>query len=114
MIMAGTLFGSFQIFFGFSGGFFLALVFLFFVGAGGSMYMTLIVSLIMGNTPPELTGRVMSIFTITFGLMPLAMLPAGALAEAFGAPIVVSIGGGILVLFLFLLGASNPFIRRMD
>ena len=114
MIIAGTLFGSFQIFFGFSAGFFMALVFLFFVGAGGSMYMTLIVSLIMGNTPPELTGRVMSIFTITFGLMPLAMLPAGALAEVFGAPIVVSIGGGILVLFLFLLGASNPFVRRMD
>jgi len=114
MIFAGTLFGSFQIFFGFSGSFFLALVFLFFVGAGGSMYMTLIVSLIMGNTPQELTGRVMSIFTITFGLMPLAMLPAGALAEAFGVPIVVSIGGGILVLFLFLLGASNPFVRKID
>lgn len=113
MIITGTIFGTFQVFFGFSGDFYTALAFLFFVGAGGSMYMTLIVSLIMGHTPQELTGRVMSIFTITFGLMPLAMLPAGALAETFGAPIVVSIGGGILVLFLFLLGASNPFIRKM-
>jgi MFS family permease len=114
MIMTGSVFGSFQFFFGFSGSFYQALFFLFFVGAGGSMYMTLIVSLIMGHTPQELTGRVMSIFTITFGLMPLAMLPAGALAEAFGAPIVVSVGGGILVLFLFLLGAGNPFVRKID
>jgi hypothetical protein len=68
----------------------------------------------MGNTSRELIGRVMSIFIMTFGLMPLVMLPAGALAEAFGAPIVVSVGGASLVGFLVLIAVSQPRIRKLN
>ncbi|MBW2052133.1 MAG: hypothetical protein JRI85_07815 [Deltaproteobacteria bacterium] len=76
--------------------------------------MILINSLIMSNTDEELVGRVMSIYTWTFGLMPLAMIPAGAFAEFFGAPLTVTISGGILTLFLILVTLSRPGLRRLE
>jgi MFS family permease len=114
MLATGIVFGSALILFGFSPSLRLAMVILFFVGGGASMFMTVTTSLIMGNTPQELIGRVMSIFIMTFGLMPLVMLPAGALAEAFGAPIVVSVGGASLVGFLFLIAVSQPRVRKLN
>ncbi|MBW2624095.1 MAG: MFS transporter [Deltaproteobacteria bacterium] len=114
MLATGIVFGSALVLFGFCPSLQSAMVVLFFVGGGGSMFMTLITSLIMGNTPQELIGRVMSIFIMTFGLMPLVMLPAGALAEAFGAPIVVSVGGAGLVGFLVLIAVSQPRIRKLN
>jgi hypothetical protein len=67
----------------------------------------------MSNTPKELVGRVMSLYMITWGLMPLGMLPAGALAEIFGAPVVVSTGGTILFIFLVIVAISQPRLRRL-
>jgi MFS family permease len=114
MLAAGIVFGSAQVLFGISPSLKTGMAILFFVGGGGSMFMTITTSLIMGNTPRELIGRVMSIFIMTFGLMPLVMLPAGALAEAFGAPIVVSVGGASLVGFLVLIAVSQPRIRKLN
>ncbi len=112
-IVAGIIFGIFLILFGLSGSMLTALFFLLFVGSGSSMYMTLNSTLIMSNTPEELIGRVMSIYMMTFGLMPLAMLPAGALAEVFGAPFTVAGGGILLVLFLVTVTIFQPRIRQL-
>ena len=78
------------------------------------MFMTLITSLIMSNTPENLIGRVMSIFIMTFGLMPLVMLPAGALAKVFGAPLIVSVGGAILAFFLVGMALLQPRIKELE
>jgi hypothetical protein len=51
---------------------------------------------------------------MTFGLMPLGTLPAGALAQAIGAPITVFIGGGILFLFLIAATLSQPRLRKLN
>lgn len=114
LLVAGTIFGTALILFGLSRSLVLAFIFLVFVGAGGSMYMTLTTSLIMGNTPRDLVGRVMSIFIMTFGLVPMAVLPAGALAEIVGAPLVVSLGGLSLVAFIAVMGISRFEIRRLS
>lgn len=113
MLGTGLLFGLSQVSFGLSPSMTSAFVCLVFVGGSGSMFMTLITSLIMGHTPQELMGRVMSIFVMTFGLMPLAMLPAGALAKAFGAPVVVAMGGGLFAVFLFGMALVQPRLRRL-
>jgi MFS family permease len=112
-LICGSVFGISLVSFGISKSMPTAFVFLLFVGAGGSMYLTLITTLIMGNTPQELLGRVMSIFVMTFGLMPLAMLPAGALAQVIGAPAVVSGGGAILFIFLIGIHLINRDISRL-
>jgi MFS family permease len=113
MLFSGTLFGLSLVFFGMASHLIVAMIFLFFVGAGGSMFLTLIMSLIMSNTPQELIGRVMSIFIMTWGLMPVAALPAGALAEAYSAPGVVAVGGAILFFFLIAMSFIHPPLRKL-
>lgn len=113
MLLSGITFGIFLILFSLSGSLMLALIYLLFVGFGSSMFMTLTSTLLMDNTPEELIGRVMSIFMMTWGLSPLGALPAGALAETFGAPITVSIGGVIFFIFLLAVIISQPRIRRL-
>jgi MFS family permease len=112
-ILAGLLFGGALVMFGLAGSLLQAMGFLLFLGAGSSMFMTLNSTLIMSHTPEELTGRVMSIYMMGFGLMPFASLPAGALAQAIGAPLTVILGGGILFLFLTGVALFQPRLRRL-
>ena len=114
MLITGIGFGLFLMVFGFSGSLLTASIWLVFVGGTSSMFMTATSTLLMTNTPPELMGRVMSLFMMTFGLMPLGTLPAGALAQAIGAPITVFIGGGILFLFLIVATLSQPRLRKLN
>jgi len=112
-ILAGLTFGGALVLFGLTGSMLPAMGCLLFVGAGSSMFMTLNSTLIMTHTPEDLTGRVMSIYMMGFGLMPFAALPAGALAQAIGAPLTVILGGGILFLFLTGAALSQPRLRRL-
>ncbi|MEW6187703.1 MAG: MFS transporter [Thermodesulfobacteriota bacterium] len=114
MLWSGMLFGLSLVCFALAGSLITAMIFLVVVGAGGSMFLTLIMSLIMSNTPQDLIGRVMSIFIMTWGLMPLSALPAGGLAQVFGAPLVVSVGGAILFLFLMIMSFMQPQLRRLQ
>ena len=67
----------------------------------------------MTHTPEELVGRVMSIYMMTFGLMPLAALPAGALADIIGAPFTVGGGALILVVFILFVSVYTPQVRKL-
>jgi len=112
-IFSGFIFGVFLILFALSPSLLPALVFLFIAGIGSSMYMTLNNTLVMTNIPEELIGRVMSIYMMTFGLMPLATLPAGALADIIGAPYTVAGGASILVVFILFISIFTPQIRNL-
>ena len=112
-IFAGFIFGGFLILFALSPSIIFALVFLFVAGIGSSMYMTLNNTLVMTHTPEELVGRVMSIYMMTFGLMPLAALPAGALADIIGAPFTVGGGALILVVFILFVSVYTPQVRKL-
>jgi len=114
MLATGSLFGCFLVPFALSDGLLPASVCLLFVGAGSSVYMSLNNSLLMSNTPDDLMGRVMSVFMMTFGLMPLGTLLYGFLAEVIGAPLTVAGGGFLLIGFLSVLSVSQPFIRRLE
>ncbi|MEE9555964.1 MAG: MFS transporter, partial [Candidatus Adiutricales bacterium] len=114
MLTTGIIFGLALIFFGQSNSLLAGSISLVFVGVGSSMFMTLNNTMIMSNTPQELIGRVMSIFMMTFGLMPLGVLPAGAIAEAFGAPVTVVVGGSILLVFLLAATLTQPRLRRLE
>jgi len=45
------------------------------------------------HTPPELRGRVMGVYLMKRGLVPLGSLVIGALATAMGAPNAVALMG---------------------
>ena len=92
----------------------LALVFLALAGASSSIYMTLNGTIVQELCSDEYRGRVSSVYMVTWGLMPFGALPAGALAEAYGAPLTVFLGGAICLVFALCILAVHPQLRRAD
>jgi MFS family permease len=89
------------------------LPFLALAGASSSVYMTLNGTIVQELTPDEYRGRVSSVYMMTWGMMPLGAVPLGAVAEAWGAPSAVFIGGAICAVFtgaMFVLGVRD--LRR--
>ena len=58
---------------------------------------------IQSIVPDEFRGRISALYVLTFGLMPVGSLAAGALAENLGAPSATLIGSGIVALLLTVL-----------
>ena len=67
-------------------------------GLGDSGRRTINMGLIMEVVDDEYRGRVMSVFMMNFGLMPLGVLPAGLIADVLGAQTAMAILGGLLIL----------------
>jgi MFS family permease len=84
------------------------------VGLGESGRWALGQVLIMEKTDDEYRARVMSVVMMTFGLLPLGVLPLGAAIEAFGADTAV-IGMAVMLLVagtLFLMFSRN--VRQLS
>ena len=90
-----------------SGAFVIALIFAAGAGWFFQLVMTGNFSLVQVLTPDQLRGRVMSVRLIVFGLQPFALLITGVIAEAYGAPLAVTLTGlsavvcGIAILIVF-------------
>ena len=101
IIGGATMFGLTIATFGlttyFVGSYPLALALMFVEGVFASMYMIPIMSSLQTMVPDEMRGRVMGFYGMTWSLMPLGGMQAGAIASLFGslmgAPIAVTIGG---------------------
>lgn len=65
------------------------------------------------NCDATYRGRVTSVTMITGGLVNLSVIPAGALADTWGVPLVVG-GLAAVVLLLHLAGLLRPRIRNMS
>lgn len=109
----GTMFGLALALFAFSGDYHLALIAMPVVGGTSAAYMALNSTLVMDKTERQYHGRVMSVYMLTFSLMPLSVLPFGAFADAFGAPITVGIGGLLLIAVVILYGTLHPSYRHL-
>lgn len=97
-ITSGT-FGLALILFSFSTNFWLSLLILVPVGFSMMTQMSSSNTLIQAMVPDELRGRVMSVYSMMFmGMAPLGALLAGTLAEKFGAPQTIAIGGAACVI----------------
>jgi MFS family permease len=114
LLASALVFGITLALFGISHSFPLSLAILVGVGAGGTGYMALNNTLLMSNVPLRILGRVMSIWMITFALMPMGTLPIGAVAQALGPTIAVAGGAVIIVLFTLGMIIFVPFLRRLE
>jgi MFS transporter, DHA1 family, staphyloferrin A biosynthesis exporter len=76
----------------------MAMIFTFFAGLSNSAYTSQDQTIIQVLTPSELRGRVVGIYFLNRGLMPLGSLIAGALAAWLGGPWAVTIMGTACVL----------------
>lgn len=72
----------------------MALVFTFLAGLSNNAYMSQNQTILQMQTPSNLRGRVMGVYMLNRGLMPLGSLIAGALASLLGGPWAVTIMGG--------------------
>ena len=84
------------------------------LGLGDAGRRTLNQALIMEEVDDEYRGRVMSVFMMNFGLMPLGVLPAGALAEEFGGRFAVMLLGVLLMLTTLAIFVTQRRLRELD
>jgi MFS family permease len=112
MIM-GILFGISVAIFAFGQSFSIALGALLVVGLVSAGFQSLNSTLVMNNTDPAYHGRVMSVYMLTFSAMPLGVVPFGWLADHYGAPITIGIGGLVLAVIITLVGALHPSYRHI-
>lgn len=106
-------FGLGLVAFGLSHNFELSLITLVIVGGTGTGYMATNNMLIQSNTPHRMLGRVMSIYMVTFALMPLGTLPVAAVAEAIGVGTAVALGGAIVFSFTIVMASSQSSLRQL-
>jgi MFS family permease len=116
LLLTGTalLFGVSIVLFALAGSFYLSLFFLLFAGAGGTGYMAINNTLVQTNATHEVRGRVMSVYMMTWGLMPLGTLPTSWTAEALGAPLAVAAGGGLLAFLSLGLALLRPNLWHLE
>jgi predicted MFS family arabinose efflux permease len=114
LFVTAILFGVFLILFSQSDTYEISMFFLLGVGASSSTYMAVNNSLILLHTEEKYRGRVMSLYMMTIGIMPVAVLPAGILIDWLKDPgIVVGAGGMILIAFTLLVMIFRPNLRRL-
>ncbi len=83
-------------------------------GMFGSVFGALNMSVIQLMVRPELRGRVMSILMMTFGLMPLGVIPVSTLAEFVGIDISLLFAAAMLALSMWLLRIYFPDLIKID
>jgi MFS family permease len=93
--------------FGFIGGLML------FLGVGDAFRRSLTMALIMESTDPEFQGRVSSVYTMNFGLMPLGTLPASLITQYFGVQAATGALGGLLLVVCLVMMVTQPALRRL-
>jgi len=69
-------------------------------------------TLIQSMVPDRLRGRVMAVYSMMFvGMAPFGALFAGLLANKFGAPLTVAIGGAVCIAGGFVFRSHLPKVR---
>ncbi len=90
-----------------------SLVLLFFTGVGFTGFISMGTTVLQLGTPPELRGRMMSLWLIGAALHYIGAWPLGAVGEYVGWP--ASLGGGAVIMLSFVLwlGILRPTLRRL-
>lgn len=113
MFIGGIWMGGMYVAFTQSPGFIPALVFLGLGNIGGMIFQTTNNTVIQSSIPAELRGRVMSVMMMSFGLMPLGVLPVTQAADHFGARTAVAISSGLLVVMMLLFFMGSRRLRTL-
>ena len=88
-----------------------ALALIFIVGIFSGMFLTNINVLLLTQIPDELRGRMMSVWGMVWGLIPLTTLAAASVAEYFGITIVFVVAGACVALTCaFMLATRSPLL----
>lgn len=94
--------------------FWLSLAVLVGLGAAGAIALTMHQTLLQTNCDDRYRGRVISLWFLVFGLQPIGMLPAGALAEAAGTGWAIAAMGALHLLVLTVVILRSRTLRTLQ
>ncbi len=114
MLGVMTGFGLMLILFALSGWTPLSLVLLLGVGCGSTTYLALNNTLLQMHSSEEMRGRVLSVFFLNRGLVPLGTMLAGFAAGLVGAQLTVAAMGGAIIVLALTIAARVPIIRALE
>ena len=97
-VAAGAGFGIALVAFAWSPNFWLANAMLVFVGLCSMAFFSLNTTFVLSRTRPAFHGRVMSIYMLTFSLLPIGVLPLSLLTDAYGARPTFGACGAVLAI----------------
>jgi MFS family permease len=92
----------------------LALVALVIVGSFQMFFLASTATILQMIVPDQLRGRVLSLYMLDRGFMPLGAMFAGTTAHFIGAPSTVMIMGAIVIILTGLVAWRIPAIRRLE
>ena len=84
------------------------------VGLGDAGRRTINMGLIMEVVEDQYRGRVMSVFMMNFGLMPLGVLPAGMIADLLGGQMAIGLLGILLILVTLVVLLTQRGLRSFQ
>jgi MFS family permease len=111
---SGLIAGSALVVFSFSSVWELSLGIMVLIGVGQTFRMTISSTLLQAYSEPEYRGRVMSIYSIQWGLMSVITFLAGVLAEAFPVQWVLGSLSMLLIVASVLAIIFLPSFRKLD
>jgi MFS family permease len=114
MLGAGAAFGVLLFLLALTTSFPIALIVLALVGAASNACMVSNQTLVQVNCDPAYRGRVMSMYMMMFGLTRIITIPAGAIADSFGVPVVIGAQGALLAATTLALLAFHRPLRRLE
>ncbi len=91
----------------------LAMGIMFFMGVFNSVYMISVMSTLQIMVPDRMRGRVMGFYGMTYSIMPLGGMQAGAIASFTGAPFAIAIGGLAVAAFAIGPALINSRVRNL-
>jgi len=112
-VMTGLTLAAFALTAEYVGSYPLAIVLMMMIGVFTSTYMISIMSSLQMLVPNEIRGRVMGFYGITWNIMPLGGMFAGALAVQTGTHWAVAIGGFIVVGFALGPALMSSKVRNL-
>ena len=75
--------------------------------------LTTNMTMVQGMTPDHLRGRVIGVYQMEIGLMPVGGVAAGAIANIWGVQTSFLVAGGTAIVVALLIAAFSPSIRNM-
>ena len=88
-----------------------ALILIFLIGIFSGVFLTNINVLLLTQIPDDLRGRMMSLWSMVWGLIPVSTLIAGSVAEYWGVAIVLSVAGTcVTITCAVMLASRSPLL----
>jgi MFS family permease len=113
LLVSGLVMGLALVGFSSTQHFVLALLTLVIVGASRNATIITNQTLIQESCSDTYRGRVMAMYMMTVGLLPLGTIPAGAIADRWGVPVALTIQGALMAAIFAALWLSRSRVRDM-